>query len=947
MRAFCSILLLALLANTTQAMARKQGGATAATVQPTSNRLVSASTPSPPIPASDTRPTIVPADYGRWETLGAGILSPDGKWFAYPIRRVNGEHELRYRPLATDSTMIATGGEQPVFSRNSRWLAYRISATEAEREGLERARKPARHNIGIVDLRAGTTTVLAEVESFEFSADGTRVALRRYPAEGRKGRGTDLVVRDLERDTELTLGNVAEFAWSDNDARLAVIIEAEGPTENGVQLLDATTGTLRALDNGAATYTGLTWRRAADDLTVLSSRPDTLHADTGYAVLAWRGLAGKTTSAYTYDFTADPSFPRELRVAPYRRPLWAEDGQRLFFGIGPREPRTSRVAATDSTKGRASAPEPAAVEIWHASDERVIPLQKRQARQDRERTHLVSWQLGDEHLVRLADDALENVQLTPGQRTALAYDRNPYAFDAMFGRPYHDIYQIDIATGARELVVEKTAFNGTISPGGRYLLYMQDGAWWTYDLRGGARVNLTGALPTSFVDLEDDHPVHERRPYGVAGWTTGDRSVLLQDRFDLWEIRPDGSRATRLTRGAEDSVMHGYLRLDPEERAIDPNKPLYLSLRGEWSKKSGIARLRPGKAVERLVWRDQNIGRLTRARDADIYAFVAQAYDDSPDYFAGGPDLGAARQATRTNPFQDDYAWGRSELVTFTNAGGEKLQGILTYPADYRPGVKYPMIVYIYEKLTQRLHDYVVPSERSPYNVTTFSANGYFVLRPDITFRPRDPGLSIVEAVVPAVGAVLASGMVDPERVGIAGHSWGGYGSAFLATHTRIFAAAIAGAPLTNLVSMYGYTSGNTGHPETGHFEVGQERMEVSLWEDRDAYIRNSTVFGLDSLRTPLLVEFGDKDGNVNFWQGVELYNGARRLGKNVVMLVYNDENHNVAKKSSQIDYHRRQLEWFDHYLKGAPAAPWITAGKPFLERQRELKAAGAPLATP
>jgi dipeptidyl aminopeptidase/acylaminoacyl peptidase len=359
-------------------------------------------------------------------------------------------------------------------------------------------------------------------------------------------------------------------------------------------------------------------------------------------------------------------------------------------------------------------------------------------------------------------------------------------------------------------------------------------------------------------------------------------------------------------------------------------------LYNEWTKKGGIGRLKIGGPVERLVWTDKNITRLAKAQDADVYAYVAQSFDDSPDYFVGR-SFADARQVSRTNPFHDEYAWGHSELMTFRNAHGVPLQGILTYPADYQPGRQYPMVVYIYEKLSQTLHGYVAPSERQPYNIAAFSAHGYFVLRPDIVFRPRDPGYSAVESVVPAVRAVVEKGLVDPKRVGLMGHSWGGYETAFLATHTSTFAAAIAGAPLTNLVSMYGYTSGNTGMPESGHFEVGQERMQVPLWEDPQAYVRNSTVFALDSLRTPLLVEFGDKDGNVNFWQGVELYNAARRLGKNFVMLVYNDENHGLAKKKNQVDYHRRQIEWFDHYLNGAPAPKWITEGQSYLDRQREV----------
>jgi dipeptidyl aminopeptidase/acylaminoacyl peptidase len=212
----------------------------------------------------------------------------------------------------------------------------------------------------------------------------------------------------------------------------------------------------------------------------------------------------------------------------------------------------------------------------------------------------------------------------------------------------------------------------------------------------------------------------------------------------------------------------------------------------------------------------------------------------------------------------------------------------LTYPANYEPGKKYPMVVY-YEKLSQGFHQYVTPNDRNPYNTAVFSQNGYFVLRPDILFRARNPGYSGLDCVTAAVKTALARVKdIDPRRVGNMGHSWGGYQSAFYAVHNPgIFAATIAGAPLTNLISMYGYTSGNSGLPETGHFETGQERMQVPLWEDPQAYIRNSTVFAVDSLKTPLLLEEGSIDGNVNPFQSEELYNFGRRLGKQVVYLIY------------------------------------------------------------
>lgn len=288
---------------------------------------------------------------------------------------------------------------------------------------------------------------------------------------------------------------------------------------------------------------------------------------------------------------------------------------------------------------------------------------------------------------------------------------------------------------------------------------------------------------------------------------------------------------------------------------------------------------------------------------------------------------------------QDKYAWGRSELVEYKNARGERMQGALFYPAAYEPGKQYPMVVYMYELMSDGVHSYVSPSERAPYNASVFTSQGYFFFTPDIVFRPREPGVSVVECVVPAVKTVLQKGAVDPARVGIVGHSWGGFDTVYLATHTdNVFAAAVAGAPITNLVSNYGNHHWSSGIAETDHIETGQQRMAVPLWEDLPAYIRNSAVYGAHTMKTPLLVAFGESDGTVFWHQGVELYNIARRAGKPVVMLAYAGEDHGLRKRANQLDYQKRILQWFGHYLKGERAQSWIEKGVSALERERELK---------
>jgi dipeptidyl aminopeptidase/acylaminoacyl peptidase len=916
------------------------------------------------------KPVLTSADYAKWETLGNGVLSPDGKWVAYDLRRGNGSTELRYRSVDADNEHSARSGSNPQFSSNSRWLLYTITPDTAGGRGGRGGRGAAaasasgtsalnRNKIAAVDLRSGATTTFDDVQSFSLSADGSHVALRRYAAAGK--RGADVIVRDLDAASDLTFGNVAELAWSEDGAMLAMIIDVDGRTGNGVQLLNAQTGAIRSLDAADAQYSGLAWRAHSDDLAAMRSRLDSSFVDTGYTVLAWRGLSAKP-SKQAYDFTTDAAFPKDMRVASYRTPQWSEDGSTVVFGIAPREPKAPR-----AQRAPGELP-PARVQVWHWKDLREFHQQEVNAAQDRQRTTPVAWHVGASSVARLSDDPFETVSLAESGGAALATDEAPYARDVMSGRPFRDVYSVNLTTGKRDKILTKNLYGATLSPSGRYAMYQQDAHWWSIDLTNGTRSDLSSKIPSTFANAEDDHPVPERRAYGMAGFTTGEKSVILYDRFDLWQVGVDGSKPVRLTRGREDSTVYrcvseqggggrggrgGFAaaprsapcQLEGDARTIDTSKPLVLSATGEYTHKSGYAKLTVGQPVQRLVWLDKSVTRLAKAKNANVYLLEEQTYEEPPNLYVAGPALSDAKQVSRINAFQTEYAWGKQVLLPYVDKRGDKLQMMLTYPADYQPGRKYPMVVYYYEKLSDGFHNYVTPSDRNPYNTTVFSQNGYFVLRPDIVFQARRPGYSGLECVTAAVETALATVPdIDAKHVGNMGHSWGGYQSAFYAVHGHgMFAATIAGAPLTDLISMYGYTSGNSGLPETGHYETSQERMEVPLWEDPQAYIRNSTVFAVDSLQTPLLLEEGDVDGNVNHFQSEELYNFGRRLGKNVVYLVYEGENHGVARPESQWDYLHRQLEWFGHYLKGEAAARWITDGETYLARQRILKDATAP----
>jgi dipeptidyl aminopeptidase/acylaminoacyl peptidase len=365
---------------------------------------------------------------------------------------------------------------------------------------------------------------------------------------------------------------------------------------------------------------------------------------------------------------------------------------------------------------------------------------------------------------------------------------------------------------------------------------------------------------------------------------------------------------------------------------------VYLSAFGDRSKKSGYSVLHGG-TVKRLVWDDARIVRLMRADSAQVLAYTRERFDDAPDWLVGGPALAEAKQVSAFNPFMADMAWGKAELVGFTSAAGKPLQGVLLYPANHDPARKYPMIVYTYELLSQNLHGWQPPTERNYYNFTAWTQQGYFVLLPDIVYRGGDPGRSAVDAVVPAVHSIVARGLIDSARVGLIGHSWGGYQATYIPTQTNIFAASVAGAPITNFLSFAGAIHWTPGIAEFDHWETGQARMGAPPWEAFEAHVRNSPAASIANLKTPMLMEVGDADGTVDWHQGIEFYNFARRAGKqDFVMLVYPGEDHGLRKKENQIDYHRRILQWFGHWLKGEPEPDWFKNGVSWAERKRVLE---------
>jgi dipeptidyl aminopeptidase/acylaminoacyl peptidase len=774
-------------------------------------------------------------------------------------------------------------------------------------------------------------------------------------------RGTDLILRELATGNELSVGNVGEFAFSRDGKRLAWTIDAQDKAGNGVQLRDMERNTVSVLDSGEAVYERLSWTEKGDGLAVLKGTDDRRLRDRRYSVVGFTGFSASAAPQKTiYDPGADKTFPEGMTISGNRSPQWTDSFDAILFGIHIPRPRDAAAPAArdaegenreseDRQDGPASNDNPTADErvdlvLWHWLDSRLQSQQEVQENTDRSFSYLAEYRVQEKKFIRLADEDVRSVQVAPKQRWAIGQDPREYELMGnLDGRRFQDVHVIDMTTGERRLAAKRVRWFNGISPDGESFLIFEDGNYQVYPMAGGQPRNITQGVPTSFIDTENDTNV-VKPPTGVIGWVNDSKSVLLHDNWDVWHVPVNGGQAVNLTlNGRKDQIRYQRrYALEPVRdrgKGIDLSTPQYFQAYGEWTKKAGVGRITAGKpGIEMLTWADASFGTLIKPESADRLIFTKSTATEPNDYHIADQSLANPARLTDQRPQLSRYTWTEgSILINYTSDKGDKLQAALFLPAAYEKGKSYPTIVNIYERMSQGANQFANPGANG-FNRSVYTSNGYAVLLPDITYKVNDPGMSAVWCVLPALKAAIATGIIDAKRVGLTGHSWGGYQTSFLVTQTDMFAAAVAGAPLTNMVSMYSLIYKNTGGGNGAIFESSQGRFRGGYWDNWDAYYRNSPVFFAKNVKTPLMILHNDRDGAVDFTQGVEYYNTLRRLQKPVIMLQYVGENHGLRKPANQRDYTVRMMEFFDHHLKGAPAPDWLKSGVPRLRMEEHLK---------
>jgi dipeptidyl aminopeptidase/acylaminoacyl peptidase len=958
-----------------------------------------AQVPAPAQNASTVKKVMTVDDYSKWRTIDAAQLSPDGKWVAYGVRFTNvvtpdAKPVLHIVNLATNADISIPDATNAQFSSDSKWVVYQIETQPAARgagrpaggdsasstDTTNRARggtpgQPTRKT-ELRELATGKIQSWQDIATATFSPTATHLLLRRRPptpaggaggagagggapgggggggpgggAGGNTVRATDALLHNLATSRSQFLGSVGTAEFSRTGAHLAYTVDAPVKDGNGVFLADLKSGSTVILENDSQTYNRTAWNDAGTSIAVLKAKDVPRMREKDNTLVVFQNVAAGAPAPVTLNAATATDFPKGWVVSD-RAPLsWSDDNKRVFFGAIKQTaaPDTGRRRSTDSVPD---------VDVWRTQDERVQSLQMIRAEQDRNFTYRQAFDVAANKFIKLADTTLKELDVAPDGRWAVGRDIRGYIKD--YGGNRADVYRVNTMTGERTMLAQAmliSSGNATtsygISPDGKHYTYWKDNNFHDFDLDAGVSKPLGAAGAPSFVNMEFDYP-GTKPSYGIQGYSKDGKGVIVRSRYDLWHLPYGGGAAKNLTNGegAKSEIEFRYVRTHPSDpmapraecdvRFIDLSKPITLSAFGFWTKKAGYYEL-SGSTLKPIVFEDASFSPPQRALRADTYLLTRQTFVEYPDLRVSGPAFGTSKKITDINALQSDYKWGRRLLFDFTLKDGKRSQGILAIPDDYKQGEKRPMIVTFYEKNSGGMHRYPTPNFATGMGSipTEAISKGYLTMLPDVYFRTGQSHSDMLEAVEAATLKVIEMGYVDPKKIAVHGHSYGGEGAAFIATQSKLFAAVGMGAGVTDLFSDFAQSWGwsyqvNAGSGDNAfeYYMESQGRWGFSPWDKPEVYHFESALTHAPKVNQPVLIMHGTADPTVSFQEGMNFYQALRFNNKNAIMLAYPNEGHGLRGMANRKDLTIRYFQFFDHYLMGTPAPKWMTDGVPFL----------------
>jgi dipeptidyl aminopeptidase/acylaminoacyl peptidase len=873
-------------------------------------------------------------DVMQFQALSQHQISNDGKWVAAQASPDRGDGYVIVKEARGRKEYTINLGRAPRFSNDSKWVIMTMTHPFTELMKIEKPADRPKDGLTLLNLATGKTISKKNVKSAIFSESGRHLMIHYHVDETdstakkrRKEAGTTLEVMGLDNNSSISFDFVSGITSDSLSTVLVVSISDSVSSSNRLIALDL--NNINSVPNvihtdSAATYSNFTWNHSDRTLYFFQSRESGKSVPTN--VVKW------VVSNNTIDtLITSESINRNI---PSRNQLYFDkDDNRLYFGVRSIEPETHKHEKSDDPYDFQNILQGVELDVWHGDDPRIKTHEKIIYNQQKNQSFLSVLHLDSGKWIQLEDESLRNVVRPETGLITIGYDDTPYLKEITWvGSASNDIYTVDLTNGERNLIMSRSNARGQLSADAKTFVYYLDNHWFVMDMATKTHRNLTESLSVPFSNEDHDSP-SDPNGYGIAGWSSDYRFVYIYDKFDIWRFELSSGSATRITsNGRERSLQYRIVRTSDEERNLDPGKIYLLSGYNDQKKNFGFYTLEVGSStVRESVSSAHRYRFLSKATNADVMMYTRENYDEFPDiWVANTTEFSRPVRVTNLQVQLQPFSWGTSKLVEWSSMDGTPVQGVLILPGDYKQGEKYPVVVYFYELFSQRLHEFNPQLVNHRPSFPFYASNGYAIFLPDVRYTEGLPGYSAIKYIVPGVQKLIDMGVADPKAIGIHGHSWSGYQAAHMVTMTDMFAAAIVGAPVGNMTSAYSGIRWGSGLARQFQYEKTQSRIGKTMWERLDLYIENSPVFKADRINTPMLIQFGDADEAVPWYQGIELYLSMRRLDKEVVFLQYHGELHHLQKYPNKLDYSIKMKEYFDHYLKGAPAAEWIKNGVPY-----------------
>jgi dipeptidyl aminopeptidase/acylaminoacyl peptidase len=900
------------------------------------------------------------AAYDEWKSITYKELTNDGKYAAYTLNPEAADGKLVLMDLSKNTKDEVPRAENIKQSWDSRYSFMLIKAQKDLVKELRREKKKKedmpKDTLGIyswtnkklekiphvksykIPEKAGNwiayqLEAATEAEKEKTNGNGQENSEKAKPARKISDEnGFPLVLSNLDNGQQMTFGFVKDYTFAENGKGLLFHTTGDnGELQPGIYWYDLNEGKLQSVfeANRKHKFKYLSIDDSGSKIAFIAD------LDTTKALVREPKLYYWDKSISNAIVLADQSttgIPEEWLVSENFNPYFSKDGSKLFFGTNP-VPFVKDTALL--------AEEIVNVEVWHWQDDYIYPEQNVRADRERKRSYLAVMHLDNRKLVQLAHEKMEDINVGEegNSKYALGKDDREYRISRTWDTGgAHDLYIVNVADGSSKLIESGVQGYSRLSPSAQYAYWFSnpDTAWFAHHIASGKTLKLTSGMGIPFADEENDVPDYPSS-YGLAGWTKDDARILVYDKYDIWSFDPQGKEGPiNLTKdGREKKMTYRYVNLDRDKQFIDQDEVMLLTAFDEKSKSSGYVRYSlKDRKLDPLVMSNHRYGGIQKAKEADLYLYTKENFQEFPDLYISDLNFSKPKKISEANPQQKEYIWGTAELVYWNSLDNIPLEGILYKPENFDPNKKYPMVVVYYERFSNTIHQHHKPEPiRSLVHRTMYVSNDYLIFVPDVVYSTGYPGESAFNCIIPGVNHLISQGFVDKDRVGIQGHSWSGYQTAYILTRTNMFRAAEAGAIVANMTSAYGGIRWESGRARMFQYEKAQSRLGVSLWDNPLPYIENSPLFFANKIETPMLLLHNDADGAVPWYQGIEMYLAMRRLNKPTWMLNYNGEPHWPVKRENRIDFQTRMMQFFDHYLRDAPMPRWMERGVPAIEK--------------